>query len=335
LKFALLLPGQASALLPGVRLASIGVYGLGFIYLFLSALAVGPNRFPRALGAVGLSLAGVLMYLPILPTSEGNLNVAGVQMEFWEEADIAAELNRLATDHPEAELLVLSEYTFGGPVPESVRNVLRTHGKYLIAGGKEACEGGYYNTAFVVGPDGGDLFKQAKSVPVQFMVDGLPAPERRVWESPWGKIGIAICYDACFAEVMDEFVRQGARALIIPTMDVKSWGRFERGMIHGRAPPIRSAEYGIPSFGVWSSGRSQLIDRHGRIVATAGYPGQGETISGTLDLSQGGHIPIDRKLAWASICGTLLFVIYLLVQRVWSWWRRSRRKVQVRSPATG
>jgi len=46
----------------------------------------------------------------------------------------------------------------------------------------------------VIGPDGQDVFEQAKSVPVQFMSDGLPAVERRVWESPWGKIGIAVCY---------------------------------------------------------------------------------------------------------------------------------------------
>jgi predicted amidohydrolase len=184
---------------------------------------------------------------------------------------------------------------------------------------------GYYNTAFVVGPDGSDLFKQAKSVPVPFMVDGLPAAERRVWESPWGKLGIAICYDACFAEVMDDFVRQGARGLIIPTMDAKSWGPFERAMIHGRAPPIRSAEYCIPAFGVWSSGKSQLIDRHGRIVATAGYPGQGETIAGTLDLSNEGHVPRDRELARACVIATLLFILVLPLQFAWRRFRQRRR----------
>ena len=49
---------------------------------------------------------------------------------------------------------------------------------------------------------------------------------------------------------------------------------YERRMLHGRMAPIRSAEYGIPTFGVWSCGESQLTDRFGRVIATAGYPGQ-------------------------------------------------------------
>jgi apolipoprotein N-acyltransferase len=137
-----------------------------------------------------------------------------------------------------------------------------------------------------------------------------------VWESPWGKIGIAICYDLCFAEVMDDFVRQGACGLIIPTMDLSIWGQFERRKLHGRVAPVRSAEYGVPTFGVWSSGESQLTDRHGRVIATAGYPGQGETISGSFDLSHTGQVPPDRTLTRASLIGTGVFILYLVVRTV-------------------
>ena len=35
--------------------------------------------------------------------------------------------------------------------------------------------------------------------------------------------------------VMDDLVRQGARALIIPTMDVERWGEFERRMLSVKA----------------------------------------------------------------------------------------------------
>lgn len=316
LRFSWILPGQAAALLPGVRLAVIGVYGLGFIYVLLSALAVGPTKRVRMVGVVGLLLAAVLMYVPSPPPTPTNasVHVAGLQTEFWEPADVVTALDQLATAHPEAQLLVLSEYAFSGPVPPEIREVVRKHKRYLIAGGKTPSdEGDFFNTAFVIGPDGKDLFQQIKSMPVQFMGDGLPAAERRVWESPWGKIGIAICYDACYAEVMDDFVRLGAQGLIFPTMDFEVWGEFERRMLHGRAPPIRSAEYGIPIFGVWSSGVSQLTDRYGRVVATAGFPGQGETIAGGLDLSAAGRIPPDRLLAKASILGTLAFCGYLLI----------------------
>ena len=190
-------------------------------------------------------------------------------------------------------------------MPPEVREVIKKHQRYLIAGGRKyLSQKVYENTAFVIGPDGTDIFSQAKSVPVQFMSDGLPAAERRVWDSPWGKIGIAICYDAGYASVMDDFVRQGACGLIVPTMDATYWGEFERRMLHGRLAPVRSAEYGIPTFGVWSSGVSQLVDRSGAIVATAAYPGQGEMISGSFDLARPGHIPLDRPLALATVAAT-------------------------------
>ena len=143
----------------------------------------------------------------------------------------------------------------------------------------------------MIGPDGKDVFEQIKSVPVQFMNDGIAArPARRVWDSPWGKIGIAICYDISYVRVMDDFVRHGAQGLIVPTMDVIKWGEYERRMLHGRLAPVRSAEYGIPTFGVWSSGVSQLVDSRGCVIATAGYPGQGEMIAGPFELGGSGRV---------------------------------------------
>jgi apolipoprotein N-acyltransferase len=319
LRFAWLLPGQAAALLPGVRLDMGGVYGLGFVYVALAAIAVGPGKRTRIVGIFGLVLAAFLMYFPPLPHSStsAELHVAGVQTEHMNASAIVEALDHLAISHPEAQILVLSELAFTGPVPSEVRDVVIKHKRYLVAGGTAPIPGGgFYNTAFVVGPDGRDVFSQAKSVPVQFMIDGTPAPERHVWDSPWGKIGIAICYDACYARVMDDFIRQGACGLIIPTLDVARWGEFERRMLHGRVQPVRSAEYGIPTFGVWSSGVSQLTDRSGRIVAKAGYPGPGDTIAGGFDPSQPGRLPPDRPLAIASLAGTAIVIVYLIAAKI-------------------
>jgi apolipoprotein N-acyltransferase len=319
LRFAWLLPGQAAAFLPGVRWASLGVYGLGFIYMLIAALVADSDRTFRILGLMGMVVAAVLMYVPSLPPTptDAKLRVAGVQLEEAKPQAIAAAIDRLAIAHPEAQILVLSEYTFSDPVPPIVRDVVRKHARYLIVGGCRYVAGEkFYDTAFVIGPDGNDLFEQAKSVPVQFMLDGLPAKHRKVWNSPWGKIGIAVCYDLSYARVMDDFVRQGAQGLIIPTMDIQTWGEYERRNLHGRMAPIRSAEYGIPTFGVWSSGVSQLTDRYGRVLATAGYPGQGEMIAGPFDLQQPGHIPPDRWLVNISMAGTVFFVLLLAVLRI-------------------
>ncbi len=318
LKFAWLLPGQVVAFVPGVRLAAIGVYGLGFIIALASAMIVSPRWIFRAIGLCGAITLAIFMYVPPLPPSPSPadlpLHVAGVQLETAGAKEVTAALENLAQEHPEAQILVLSEYTFVDVVPQSVRDVLRTYHRYLVAGGIrwiDIDKDKFYDTAFVVGPDGRDIMEQAKSVPVQFMDDGLPATRRQVWQSPWGRIGIAVCYDLSYARVMDDLVRQGAAGLIIPTMDGEHWGEFERRMLHGRVAPVRSAEYGIPVFGVWSSGVSQLTDRYGRIIATAGYPGHNATISGPLDLRQPGHIPPDRLLAVAMTIGSGLFVACL------------------------
>jgi apolipoprotein N-acyltransferase len=287
------------------------------VYMLFAALLVGPRRWQKVAGFAGLAMAALLMYLPprsAVAVGDAPLYVAGLQTEGWNADDIATALDQLAAAHPEARLLVLSEYAFSGPVPPVVRDVVRKHRVFLIAGGRERVnQHVFYNTAFVIDPDGHDVFRQGKSVPVPFFNDGQPAVERRIWESPWGKIGIAICFDAGFARVMDDFVRQGACCLIIPTMDIASWGEFERRMVHGRIAPIRSAEYGIPTFGVWSSGVSQLTDRFGYVMATAGYPGQGEIIRGPLDLSRPGRLPPDRPFAWAAMWGTAAFIVYIVL----------------------
>lgn len=319
LKFAWLLPGQVAAFLPGVRLERLGVYGLGFLYVATATMLVNGSRRIRFAGlAATLSLAA-MMYLPPSARSQRHamLHVAGVQLEEPDEQQAAAAMDRLAIAHPESQILVLSEYSFLGPVPQSVRDVARKHRQYLIAGGMKLLPGEkFFDTAFVIGPDGRDVFEQAKSVPVQLMDDGLPAPDRHVWNSPWGKIGIAVCYDISYARVMDDFVRQGAQGIIVPTMDPAKWGQYERRMLHGRLAPVRAAEYGIPIFGVWSSGVSQLVDRQGQIIATAGYPGQGQIIAGPFDLQDQGSIPPDRPLAIGSMAATALLILFFVYRKL-------------------
>jgi apolipoprotein N-acyltransferase len=258
LRFAWLLPGQAVAFLPGVRLLWIGVYGIGFVMALTAALLVDRRRLTRLFGLLATVGLATLIYWPAsspTPTS-ANLHVAGIQLEFPTSAVAADSLKRLAIAHPEAQLLVLSEYSFDGPVPEIVRQVCRQYHRYLVAGGtRPLADGAYYDTAFVVGPNGKDVFQQIKSVPVQFMADGLPAEHRRVWNSPWGKIGIAVCYDLSYAGVMDDFVRQGATGLIIPTEDSRGWGNMNAGCFtvewRPRDPPSTAfppSASGVPAF---------------------------------------------------------------------------------------
>ena len=156
----------------------------------------------------------------------------------WATGTVGVHAVPAIAAHPDAELFVLSEYTFDGPVTTNVLNWCRMNGKHLVVGGKDPVGDDFYNTAFVVGPSGEILFKQVKAVPIQFFADGLPALEQKIWDSPWGKLGILTCYDLSYTRVVDELVRQGAQALINPTMDMMEWGEYQHAL-HSRVPPVR------------------------------------------------------------------------------------------------
>jgi len=148
------------------------------------------------------------------------------------------------------------------------------------------------------------------------MKDGLPAITQHLWQSPWGKVGICICYDLSYTRVTDRLVQLGAQALLIPTMDVVDWGRHEHEL-HARVAPVRATEYGVPVFRVASSGISQFVDSSGKTIATAGYAGDHEEIFGTLAMAEKGtsHIPGDRWLALLCVAISGGLVIWLIFTR--------------------
>jgi apolipoprotein N-acyltransferase len=238
-----------------------------------------------------------------------------VQLEFADEATVIAELDKLLVKSPEAQLFVLSEYTFSGPVPPKVKSWCAKNRKHLIAGGKDyldASESEFRNTAFVIGPAGKEIFAQVKAVPIQFFKDGLPAAEQKVWDSPWGKLGLCVCYDLSYTRVTDELIRRGAQAIIVPTMDVEDWGERQH-RLHARVAPIRAAEYRVPIFRLCSSGLSQAANHYGTVLASSPFPGQGKTLEATLGLPRRGTLPIDRVLVWPCVAVCMAVFIWHLL----------------------
>jgi len=309
-------PGATPPLQPAVHF--LGTYGVGFA-LFLAAGVSGFAR--RTWRLVGLGIVGVLAATPLLwsPANKPSrpvprtLMFAGAQIESASESEIVPILDRLLEKHPNAELLILPEYSLLGEPDAELRNWCQKRRRHVLVGGRVTLESNrFYNTAFVVDPQGEIIFRQAKSVPIQFFDDGIPAASQRVWNSPWGKIGIAICYDLSYTRVIDRLVRDGAEALIIPTMDAVSWGR-EQHELHARVAPLRAAEYGLPIARVASSGISQTVDRTGAVTSSAPFSEEILFIEGQLELAGSGRIPMDRWLGpLASGVAALLTLIAAL-----------------------
>lgn len=295
-----------------------GMYGVGFLVALFAALFLVLRRLYALICVISITVFAIFV-APIMGVGRhSQIRLAGIQMEFPSEREIPAALDSLVAKYTNADILVLSEYTLDGPVPASLTNWCRANGRYLVIGGKDpAPNDNFYDTAFVVGPDGEIVFKQAKSVPIQFFKDGLPAKEQKVWNSPWGKIGFCICYDLSYTRVIDRLIKSswvGAQLLIVPTMDVSDWGEHQHEL-HARVAPVRAAEYGIPIFRVASSGISQAVAADGSAVATAPFSGEGKALFAAFDLPEYGSLPIDRFLSPVAVCVTAAVLILVCVRK--------------------
>jgi apolipoprotein N-acyltransferase len=335
LRFSWLNGGFAFADSQFVPFGLLGNYGVSFAIAALAAILfllrrrhLDQIRLVHVMFFILLTAMLAALAAPInsrLPRR--SLVVAGVQLEFPNEKQIiqaldkivAAQQNMLSrTPRPatNVDLVVLSEYTLDAPPTERLKEWCRANRKFLIVGGKDPMPGNdYYNTAFVISTNGEIVFKQVKSVPIQFFRDGLPAPEQKLWDSPWGRIGICICYDLSYVRVTDELVRQGAQMLIVPTMDVVEWGRHQHEL-HARVASVRAAEYGIPIFRLASSGIWQGVSRWPWQNVTAPFPGEGEMIFFGPTVNRTGSLPLDRWLAPLCVGVTGLFVIWLVAENV-------------------
>jgi apolipoprotein N-acyltransferase len=300
----------------------VGMYGDGFFIFCVMAMIFAWRHLKITLIHWVLIGLIVLIYamtmIPVLIPAlhfrpRQPIPVAGVQMEFPPENVIPKILNLALARNTNAHIFVLSEYTLPGPVPDALKDWCRQHSRFLVVGGEDpAGANNYYDTAFVVGTNGEIVFRQGKCIPIQFFQDGLRAPGQSVWESPWGKIGFCVCYDLSYTRVTDELVRQGARLLIVPTMDLEYWGRHEHEL-HTRVAPVRAAEYGVPIFRVASSGISQAVNWDGTVKAEAPMPGNGAFLAAELELPPRGSLPLDRYLAPVCTGITAVILIMLLV----------------------
>ena len=321
LKFSWLNIGYVFPNYPLTPFLVYGMFSVGFLIISIASILFCITQIKRLFVEwfvmLLFLLTGLAFFLQLLATAGHErpvppLSIAGIQMEFPSSGVLPKALDKALVKKPDAQIFVLSEYTLDGLVPDALKNWCREHSRFLVVGGKDPVGAdNFYDTAFVVGTNGEIVFKQVKSVPIQFFKDGLPAPEQKVWNSPWGKIGICICYDLSYTRVTDRLVKQGAQLLIVPTMDVEDWGRHQHEL-HARVAPVRAAEYGIPIFRLASSGISQAVSWNGNVVAKTSFPGSVEILSAQLRLPMRGSLPLDRFLAPLCVGVTAVVLVALL-----------------------
>jgi deaminated glutathione amidase len=229
-------------------------------------------------------------------TDDVGANLAAVRKFVAEAADSGAELVAL----PENFAFLRRE---GMPIPcaqgldgeivGTLRELAERHRIWLLGGSfpeAAAPEGGaayVHNTSVALAPDGGiaALYRKIHLFDVDLSAHGglvyreservAPGAEAVAFETPFGVVGLSICYDVRFPELYRRLADRGARWLAVPAAFARETGRdhwevlLRARAIENQAFVLAAAQVGDHGGGRASYGRSMVIDPWGLVLARA------------------------------------------------------------------
>jgi predicted amidohydrolase len=246
------------------------------------------------------------------------LRVALAQYQVTKPADLAsflAGIEALCTQaRGRADLLVLPEYAAmalagafvsapdvqaelaavvsrSADILDGMKQIAKRQNIWLLGGSlpMQDGSGAIFNRAPLIEP-GGKIEFQDKHVMTRFERESWHITQGalpRIFDTPWGKIGIAICYDSEFPSLVRSQVRAGAFAILVPTCTDTLAG-FNRVRLSARARAIENQCYvGMsPTIGAapWSA---TLDDNQGYAAAFGpvdrGFPDDGVLARGVMN----------------------------------------------------
>ena len=175
----------------------------------------------------------------------------------------------------------------GGAILGRCQAVAREHGVHLVLGGfhELAADGRAHNTCVHLAPDGEIAAMYRKIHLLDFdLPDGTGLHESRstapgdravVTETPFGTLGLTVCYDIRFPSLYERLVDLGAIALTAPSAFTKSTGRDHWDVLmRARAietqcymiAPAQHGEHGHRGRQSW--GHGMIVDPWGEVIAS-------------------------------------------------------------------
>lgn len=117
-----------------------------------------------------------------------------------------------------AEALRYAEEVPEGPACSAWAALAREHDLWIVAGLTERDGGLPYNSAVLIGPDGHvGTYRKAHLWNDEKAIYGPNEAGFPVFDTPLGRIGIGICYDAWFPETFRSAALQGADLVALPS----------------------------------------------------------------------------------------------------------------------
>ena len=159
----------------------------------------------------------------------------------------------------------------GGTLPEAIADESRVHNttKVFSPDGKEVA---HYRKIHLfdvaLGADGRDVYRESTYC--------APGDEVVVCPSPWGGIGLSICYDLRFPELYRAMADRDARWIVVPSAFTRETGKdhwevlLRARAVENQCYVLAPAQCGQHAPDRASHGRSLVIDPWGLVIAQAG-----------------------------------------------------------------
>ena len=178
-----------------------------------------------------------------------------------------------------------------GEIVRAVREWARQYGVWLLGGTfPEAIPGDerVYNTSILCSPAGQEIarYRKVHLFDVTLGPDEGDAYRESAWfaagdelvvaETPFGGVGLSVCYDLRFPELYTALTLRGARWLVVPSAFTRETGKdhwevlMRARAIESQAYVLAPAQCGRHSEDRASHGRSLIIDPWGLVIAQAG-----------------------------------------------------------------
>ena len=176
-----------------------------------------------------------------------------------------------------------------GPILSDMRELARSTGAWLLLGGfpeQGFRPGSIRNASVLLNPAGAIVARYRKmhlfdvDVPggMQFResesVDG--GGDVVLAETPWGGLGLTICYDVRFPELYRELTARGARLLAVPSAFTRETGKdhwhllLRARAVENQAYVIAPAQFGWHGGKRFSYGHALIADPWGVVLAECG-----------------------------------------------------------------
>mgnify|MGYP000847414390 FL=1 len=178
----------------------------------------------------------------------------------------------LIMDIERPELLKDFAETIPGHLTEKFGAIAKKYNMYIITSFIEKYNNNLYNSAVLINREGkieGVYRKVQLPVPESWVL--TPGNDFPVFKTDFANIGIAICYDMIFPEIIRILALNGADMIFIPTGGYGWTEDLGESMLKVRAADNMVWIAMAKSSTLFGAGRSAVVNPLGQIVADAGY----------------------------------------------------------------